>query len=1059
MKLYKKFLITTLIFTLMSFFYVDAVENINFENITIDDGLSQSTVEVIFQSSQGYIWIGTNDGLNRYNGTEMKVYKADKTKKNTIASSYILSINEDKNNNLWVGTYNGISKINMKDNSIVNYTHYNNDINHPFNNVYEVTITKSGKILIGTYSGLYYYDETNDKFERILYKEGTLTSQEVYLIEEDKDNNIWIGTHNGLNKVDIKNKKVYKYDEEKYEFIRGTKINTILFDNDNNLWIGTQEKGLSKLNLSNNEITNYTYDENNSNSIPSETIKDLLLDVNGNMWIATYNGLSKYRYDDKFTNYHYKSYDSNSLCNDIVYDLMEDKSGLFWIGTYTGISTFDPANKIEYYKNDPLNDNSLSNNVVHGIYEDYEGLLWVGTRSKGLNIINRKTNKIDHIYEGNSEYDLSSNGIRVITGKENIIYIGTRNGLNILDKYTNKIEKINMKDGLLSDNIICLLLDSKGYLWIGTPDGVNILNTENKEIINITDTLKKHGMEDVYVEDIYEDKDGIYWLGNRVIGTLVKVDIKNQIIKVYAFNSKKDKNDVSSIRSITGGEGDVLWIGTNEGLVKFNKRKETYEQYTDKDGLSNNNVYGILIDSKDDLWMSTNNGLSKFNIKSETFNNWGSTEGLQSNEFNGKAYYKCRDGNMAFGGINGLNIFNPEDILKSSYIPTVTFDNFEVSGDNYTDIDGMEFKYNENLFRIKYFVSEYKKNYNVQYYYKLEGDMDEWILVNSNEIIFNKLQPGDYTLKIKARSQNGNMGKESQVSFKVNPPLWKTKEAMVIYILLLIIIIYRHITKVKRLDELAAKKSEALNRQMRKNNQLLNRILEEEKNKNNYFVNLSHELRTPLNVLNSLEQLITNFNKSEKGIPKDKLDHYMEIMNKNIRRLLNLINNIIDTTKIESGKYKIIKEPKDIVYIVEETALGLKDAIEAKGINLIIDTDVEEKIIQCDEYEIERCIVNLINNAYKFTPEGGSITVDIKDFENEVMIIVEDTGIGIDEKYHESIFDRFNQVIEGSSDETKGGSGLGLTITKHIIDLHGGKIYLESEKNIGTRFIIILPVG
>ena len=269
--------------------------------------------------------------------------------------------------------------------------------------------------------------------------------------------------------------------------------------------------------------------------------------------------------------------------------------------------------------------------------------------------------------------------------------------------------------------------------------------------------------------------------------------------------------------------------------------------------------------------------------------------------------------------------------------------------------------------------------------------------------------------------------------------------------------LYINNKKVKRLDYLVEIRTRALSKEMQTSNQLLNKIIEVERNKNNYFINLSHELRTPLNVISSVEQLITNLNKSNKGVPKEKLEEYMQVMNKNIKRLLNLINNIIDTTKIENGKYKINVKEENIVYLVEETALSLKEAVESNGINLIIDTDTEEKIIKCDRYEIERCIVNLLSNASKFTPKGGTIKVDIEDLDDKVKISVEDTGIGIDEKYYKSIFDRFNQIVDENT-EIKGGSGLGLTITKHIIDMHKGDIYVESQKNIGTKFTIILPV-
>ena len=1061
MKMYKNIImiIITLIFVNRFVDNAYAEEHINFENITIDDGLSQSTVEAMYQDSRGYIWIGTNDGLNRYNGFEIKVYKADKVIENTIASNHILSISEDKKRNLWVGTDNGISKINLDNYSIVNYSYYNDDKRTPYYNINSILITEDETIVMGTSNGLYYYNEENDSFKRILENKNILTSQDIIDIKEDSENNIWIATDTGINKVDKKNKRIYKYESNKENSSSGYKINSLMCDNGGNLWISTYENGIKKLNIKTNKIITYKFDENNKFSIPSNGVRYMIQDKYGTIWIATEKGLSKYIKDDKFITYTNKSYDNNSLINDTVYTIIEDSTGLIWVGTYTGISIFDPTEHIKQYKNDPLDKNSLSNNVIHGIYEDEEGLLWVGTRDKGVNIINMKENEFNYINEGNSNYDLSSDSIKVITGKGNRVWIGTRNGVNEVDKDTMIVKKYTMENGLVSNNIKSLLLDSKGYLWIGTPDGLNILNTKTNEIIDITNTLNEHGISDTYIEDIYEDSSGTYWIGNFILGGLIKINPKDESIKVYMTfdtNNKDNEDDINSIRSIIEDEIGNLWIGTSEGLVKFNKTTENFKRYTDKDGLPNNTIYGVLIDNDGNPWMSTNNGISKFDIKENKFRNLSSTDGLQSNEFNGKAYYKTKDGQFLFGGVKGLNAFYPEDVQDSQYIPKITFDNFEVGGKNYSNIDGLNFNYNDNLFRIKYFIPEYKKNNNVQFYYKLEGYIEDWILVNSNEVIFNKLDPGKYTFKIKARSQNGTIGKESSISFTVNQPLWKTKGAIVLYVGVFLTVIYMQITKVRRLDALINKRTQELNKEMQKNSELLNKVIEAERSKNNYFINLSHELRTPLNVISSVEQLITNLSKSEKGITKEKLEYYMDVMKKNITRLLNLINNIIDTTKVENGKYKITLQEQDIVYIVEETALTLKDAIESLGINFIIDTDVEEKIITCDKYEIERCIVNLLSNASKFTPKDGTIKVDIKDLGKRVMISIEDTGIGIDKKYHETIFNRFNQILDENT-EVKGGSGLGLTITKHIIDLHNGEIYVESEKDKGTKFIIILP--
>ena len=1034
-----------------------AYNPITFESLTIDDGLSQGTVETIIQDSKGYIWIGTNDGLNRYNGTDMTVFKSDKKDKNSIISSYILSLAEDKSGNLWVGTDEGISRIDLSDYSIKNYRYYKDNKNTPYSAINTIYVDENNLIYIGSNNGLYIYDGDKDEFNKILDDKDNLNDKCIYSIIKDKNKDIWIGTQKGINKIDAKTNKV---DLEYTQYLNSLEwgiVYSLLFDNDNNLWVATSEKGLNKINLETKELKSYYMDENDKYSLKSNSIRDLIEDDKGTIWIATEKGLSKYLGNDKFASYLGKSYDSNSLANNIVCSLMKDNTGLIWAGTYTGISIFDPDNKIETYRNDPFDENTLSDNVVMGVYEDDDGLLWIGTRDKGLNIIDRKKDEISHIYEGDSSKDLTTNAVSIITGKDNIIWVGTRNGVNKINKDNMNIEKYTTEDGLIDNNIKSLLVDSKNRLWIGTPTGVSILDIETGNISDMTQKLIEAGIDEPYIQEIYEDKDGIFWMGGYISGGLIRYDEINETITMY--NSQIEGEEefiVNTVRDILEDDKGNLWIGTNSGLLYFNKDTKNFKVYTEEEGLANNIVYGVLEDNDKNLWMSTNNGISKFDIKEESFTNLSGKDGLQSNEFNGNASYKCNDGELLFGGINGLNIFNPENVLIKTSIFDVVFDDFEVAGKRLQDIDGKTFSYDENFIRIRYFVPDYRNNGNIQYYYKLSGISNDWVSVKSNEVILSDLKPGKYTFSIKSRGSDGIIGGENKVSFTIKPPIWKSPMAIISYIIIIIMAIYMQIYKVKRLDKLVNNRTKQLYDEMEKNKVLFDKVIEAERSKNNYFINLSHELRTPLNVINSIEQLIRSFCNSDKELTKDNLSRYMDMMKRNTDRLLNLINNIIDTSKIENGKYKLNLDYYDIVYIVEEASLSLKEDIEVSGIELIIDTNVEEKIILCDKYDIERCVVNLVSNAKKFTPSGGSITVKIDDLDDFIKISVEDTGIGIEEKYHSSIFDRFNQIIDENS-EVKGGSGLGLTITKHIVDMHRGKIFVESKKNKGTKFTIILP--
>ena len=1035
--------------------YANIRESFNFKNITIEDGLSQSTVETIYQDSKGYIWIGTNDGLDRYNGYEFKHYKHDKYDKNSIANNYIVDIIEDKNGYIWVSTIGGLSRINPDKDEIKNYYSKEDSGNLSNSNLWQILCTKDNRLIASTIDGLNVYDKNKDKFTRILYKEGELPSQYIYSLEEDINGHIWVGTDNGLVELDKDLNIVKSYQDA----IGDSDVYNVYDDSKGNIWVCTLDNGLFKINLDDKSVENYK-NNNSKISIPSNNVRDIISDSEGKLWIATDKGLCTFDYErEEFITYNKKSYQSNSLIDDEIFCLLKDSSGLIWIGTYSGISRFNPNSNFTHFKLDPYEDNSISGNVIHGIYEDDDKTLWIGTNESGVNIINGES--IKHLNKENS--NIVSDLIEDITGFKNYIFIGTNEGLSVLVKndktaknYT--ITNYTTKDGLPSNKIRSLFIDSKGYLWIGTNKGLAILDTNNNKIIDITYILDEMGVSDKFIRAVYEDSKGNYYIGCFLEGGLIKINPNTKEYKIYK-NIENDDSSISnnSIRYINEDLYGNILVGTSHGINILNLSTDKFNHYTEKDGLINNTIYGILVDKNNGIWMSTNAGISKLSIEDATFKNFTITDGLQSNEFNGRACFKSKDGNMYFGGINGFNVFNSQDIELSTFEPKVIFDNFEINGTNKKDISNIKFKSNENNIKINFFTNDYKNTKTTQYYYKLEGLENEWNMTNSNSLVFVNLGSGDYTLKIKTITQHGVMSDESSVHFTINPPIWRSNYAICIYLILIIISILRYMHKVNTLDRLVNERTNKLRKEMEKNEQLFKKVLSLEQNKNNYFVNLSHELRTPLNVLSSINQLIKEFTKKDNFITPEKLSYYMGIMDRNCSRLLSLINNLIDHTKIENNSYIINKKDEDIVYLVEETVLDMKDYIEEKGLELIFDTDVEEKVIRCDKVDIERCIINLVGNAVKFTHEGGLIEVLLQDLDDKVKIIVKDNGIGISEENQKVIFDRFNQVVDESS-EQKGGSGLGLTITKQLITLHNGEIYVESEVGVGSEFIIILPV-
>ena len=1017
-------------------------KNLIFNNINIEQGISQSTIEDIFQDSEGYIWLGTNDGLNRYNGYEFKIYNYEEYQ-NSISHNGITDITEDKYGNIWVNTVSGVNKINKKTEKISNYTEINGKIKE--DSTTEIIVTKDNNILVGTYEGLNIYNAKEDRFDIILEQKDGILSSCIYSIDEDINGNIWIGTELGLNKLSKDFKVLETYTSE-------SEIYNIFCDDENGfLWAGSDSSGLLKIDTKTKEVKQYINNIEDLNSLPANQVGAIIRDSKGNLWVGTTNGLARYNEkNDSFDVYKNKVYDKNSLVYNDVRSIIEDREGVLWVGTYSGISIFDTESSIKYY-NAGLDDGYLlSENMVHGIYEDDEGYLWIGSRTKGVNIIDRENNTSKSINMENNNV-IQSNSINDITGYKDFIFVATDAGVLKINKKENTIQNYNLEDGLIGENVKDIFVCDKNYLWIGSTNGLNLLDIENDKIIDMTDYVD----EGSYVRYVYQGQDGSYYIGFLRDGGLGIIEPNSKETKYYK-NIPNDKTSISSnrVRYINEDSKGNIWIGTSYGLNKYDPKTKVFKRYTTSDGIANNTIYGVLVDDNDNIWVSTNKGISQIDTKNNTVNNLSVTDGLQGNEFNGNAAFKSKSGELFFGGINGLNAFYPEDVNSINNKSKVIFDGFKVNDKDYLDINGLKFDNNTENIKIKFFTPVYSSNKNISYEYELIGSNSSKATTKENYVIYNDLLPGKYTFKVRAVDSRGDISDSETIEFSIKYPFWMSPIACFIYLVIAILFIINNKYKLKYLDRLVKSRTKELEEQMIKNEELYNNNIKIEENKNKYLVNLSHELRTPLNVISSTNQLLLELSKKD-NIKSDKLAYYIDISERNCNRLLNLVNNILDNTKLQSKMYTLNLKEVDIIYLVEETSLTLIDYIKSKSIELIIDPEVEEKVILCDDYEIERCIVNLVSNAAKFTPEGGNITITIKDLDDKVMISVLDTGVGIEEKYHKTIFDRFNQV---DNDESKGGSGLGLSITSKIVELHKGEIYVESKVGEGSNFVIILPV-
>jgi signal transduction histidine kinase/ligand-binding sensor domain-containing protein len=1039
--------------------FIIANEKINFDSLTVEDGLSQGTVTSIVVDSKNHVWIGTDDGLNRYNGYDFKIYKHDEKSKNSLPSNSIQKIKEDNNSNLWILTNYGISKMNIETEIITNYEDFKMKDSLKKNAVNDILVTKDGDVLLATCEGIKTYDKKEQKFKNITYGDKTIGDEYIYSLVQDDKGNIWVSTQNGINKISKDNKQIELFYNYKDLDVKDV-VYKIYADTDGSVWCATYNSGLVKID-NNKNIKTYK-SEKGYKSLPSDFVTSILRDDYGTLWIGTNNGLAKYNEEnDDFEVYKSKQYDNNTLLDDDILTIEKGYSNSIWIGTYSGISLFHPDDKFYNYSHDILDNNSISSNKIKSVYEDEDGFIWVATNKKYIDIIDKKNNYIHHINEFEN-IRLTDKSVNYITGKDDLVYIGTVQGLIEVNIKTNKSKVYTRENGLSSSNITNLLLDSKGYLWIAGENGINLLNSKDSTIINLGDLIDKNVLGDNKVGEIFEDSKGNYYIGYSTYGGLVKIDPSKNKVKAYKYNREnKDSISSSSISSIDEDNNGYLWIGTRNGLNKLDKFSDKFTKYDSKQGLINNNIDGVLLDGNNQPWVISNRGISILNTQREIFNNINYFDILENNEFSKQAKYINKDGLFLIGGENGLNIFNPSELNIMGLKKEIIFDYFKVNGKEYKNIENMNLKYDENNIEINFYSPSYKNKGMSVYKYRLEDEEnnEKWNITNDTKVSYSNLEPGNYIFKVISDGYDGVENNEISVKFSINKPIWKSNIAKIIYISIILAIIYINIKKVKKLNILVEKRKEELQKEKEVSEILLKNIIDLEQNKNKCFVNLSYELRTPITLINATVQLVNKVNKIQNGISKEKLNYHIGIINKNCKKLLATINNIIDSTKLENNNYIITIEQKDIVFIVEEAALSLKKKIEDKGIELIIDTDVEEKIISCDSIEIERCILNIVDNARKFTHSGGYIKVDIKDLYDKVEISISDNGIGIDKDYQRHIFDRFNQVLDMKKEALKGGSGLGLTITKQIIQKHNGSIYLESKEGKGSKFIIILPTN
>lgn len=776
-----------------------------FECLTMEKGLSQNTILAIHQDSRGFIWIGTQDGLNRYDGYEFRVFRHEPHDTASISNNYIQAILEDQQGGIWIGTLGGgLNFYNRKTDRFIRYRYNpNNPKSLSDNNVRALCEDRSGRIWIGTDRGFNLYEPSSQTFIRYGHDQNnpaSLSHNAVSCVIEDRSGLLWIGTlGGGLNAFNPQTGQFRRYmqDPQNPSSIASNDIRCLYQDRLGQLWIGTTTRGLDRLDPATQSFIHYTHDASRPGSVSNNNIWAILEDRQGRLWIGTLGGgLNIFdRAKGTFTAYKNDPARPTSLSSDFIQCLYEDRSGILWIGTSSGggINKYNPfRTKFQVYRREANVKNTFSSSMVWSIYEEpepKEPVVWIGT-DRGLNKFNRQTGEITiYQHQPNNPLSLSNDVVRcMLVDHTGLFWIGTRTGgVNIMDRTRGTFKRYlhnNADEGSLSHNMVRLIYEDKAKnLWFATDGGLDRYDRANDRFIHYRhNPADPNSISGNGIICIREDYKGYLWIGTYGEG-LNRFDPKTNQFKRYKNEpgnpSSLSNNIVLDILEQTPG---YLWIATGEGLNKMDTYKENFTQYSVKDGLPNNFIYGLLDDQKGNLWMSTNFGLCRFNPETGQVRNYDVNDGLQGNEFNLGANFRNRKGEMYFGGVNGFNVFHPDSVRDNMNIPPIIitafkkFDKRVVLGEAIEEAQKIRLSYKENFFAFEFAALDFTAPDKNLYAYKLEGFDKDWIYCgNRRYASYTNLDGGDYIFRVKGSNNDGQWNEAGAVlNIRIEPPIWQT---------------------------------------------------------------------------------------------------------------------------------------------------------------------------------------------------------------------------------------------------------------------------------------------
>ncbi|WP_319591795.1 two-component regulator propeller domain-containing protein [uncultured Draconibacterium sp.] len=1088
--------------------------------LTTNEGLPQNTIDCILKDSNGFMWFGTWNGLCRFDGYTFQIFQSQQEK--WLPGNFIQTLCEDQNGNLWVGTNKGLAFFDYsmlkfvevplltEKLGFVSITHIINDENNT------IWVATAG-------NGIWKIEnnaQTITSVESVF--ENQLTDKNVNHLCLLPDNHLLAGTNNGLSVINLSGGKPKPVWERLYEYmadIEGIHIQTIHADRKGNIWLGTIDVGLYYFNAGTLNLTYYGADNNNPNDLNHLAVYDIIEDRNGTVMIGTLGGLNFYNpVSQTFSSLPASSEEREYLNNPFVNSLYADELGNIWIGTEKGgINHYNTYQKpFNALTHEAANTNSISHNTVNSIFTEKD-VLWVGTAGGGVSRISRNGRNTIHFQQSDENpQSINSNFVTsFIRDYRNHLLVGTwGGGLNkLLAERQNRFEVlVNTPDDpkSLSSSFISSLeyLDDK-HILVGTRGGLDIYDPEDDSFLRIHEKMNID--QTLEIGCLLTDSRNRVWVGTE--NGLYRFNRSH----LLAFNENTEQidfekfvsspTDSSSLKgnyviSLFESHDGTIWIGTyGNGICKYTENGG-FINYTEQDGLCNNVTYSIEEDAQGNLWISTDNGLSRFDPESETFQNYYSSDGLLSDQFYWSASCSDEQGNLYFGGIKGLNYFNPSEFASYPNIPKPVFTQFSVFsepviiGEKYhskvildapiSETKEIVLSYKDAVFSIEFSALDYFQPGKIKYAYQMEGVDQNWVEVSSNRRFANytNLSGGQYVFKVKAANSDGIWSENyTALTITIVPPFWETawfQLLAILFITAMVVLYIRYRTQFlkeqkRKLEQQVRERTfkiEEQKEELEKQNQQISKQRDEVIELNEkvklvnqlrlrFFTNISHEFRTPLTlIIDPLEQLMRNM----KGDANTQ--NTLNIINRNAQRLLHLINQLLYFRRIETGKLKLNISKGNLQEFLHGIFESFKDLAEHQRVDYRFEAAKITDETWFDAEKVENVFYNLLSNAFKNTQATGSITLKMEQFTEDkencidapfVAISVIDTGRGISKEHLPHIFNRFYKDSESGKQTDFTSSGIGLALTYEIVQALNGEITVQSETQKGSTFTVCIP--